>query len=579
MGFVYAIAGRRWTVALRNIAFWVSLLTAALVAESAWALTCTQVSGRTIQENDGNPATFSTESYMVTLEPGQSITYQATALAGGAQVNILVNGFLVHDNPNTSYTLSNPGATALTVTVQVFVHETRLVATGSCGGTSIGDEAGAKRDALQKSVAGARPDSDPDNLPGSGESEFDPCEFVQNLYGKLITRREELEFELQALSVGLVNVRNRQLSEFPGESYVDKLANREQTIKDLSKRTANISGQLGLLKDEIEDAKKRVKDCLASQGIFDSDIEELGDGEQILYAPVAERFGRSVPWPVTALGYADQPLTTISTAREYGFAVGGRPSKLWVRAQGSILDGTLGRTGTAGSLQAGFVIGVTGAVDIGLMAHILAGTVQSSTIGGSLSSVAGAVGLYTKINLANGFNFGLSGLHEWGGHNITLGGATGFYTSSFWSVSAAVSRPFLAGAWIVTPALSGTWNQINNGGYTDSNGLVVPATTDSKLYFTGKINLARPVVRSGEHIQTVTPRLSVAANYFAQPGRNLALGAPGTLTSSSFTIDLEAGLALVLAGGGTVDFAVQARGLAGNERSYGLQAGVRLPIN
>ncbi|MBO6717788.1 MAG: autotransporter domain-containing protein [Rhizobiaceae bacterium] len=582
MGSGYVTVGRRGTAVLQKIAFWISLVVAALAAESAWALTCAQVNGRTIQENDGVPATFNTETYSVTLEPGQSITFQATALAAGAQVSIIVEGFLVHDNPNTSYTLSNPGAMPLTVTVQVFVHETRVVATGNCGATtaapSTSDEAANKRDALQNSTTSARPSSNPDDLPGSDSLEAELCAMLERRLGQLVTLREELEFELIAYTTRYADARQLPVSDFPGDSYDEKVANRVAELTDIEKRMSSLTVRLDRLSEEIDVAREALNQCRGLPGDFDPD--ELGDGEQILYAPVAERFGHNVPWPVTALGYAGQPVTTISTSSEHGFAVSGKPAKLWMRAQGSILDGTLGRTGTAGSLQAGFVVGVTPAVDFGFLAHILTGGVSSTTIGGSLASVAGGVGLYTKVRLPNDFRFGLSVLHEWGGHNITLGGATGFYTSSFWAVAASVSKQFQAGAWLVMPALSGTWNQITNRGYTDSNGLVVPATMDSVLYFSGKLDLRRPIVRSGEHVVAITPRFSVAANYFAQPARNLVLGGGlGTLTSSTFTIDIEAGLALVLAGGGAIDLALQARGLAGNERSYGVQAGVHLPLN
>lgn len=592
MGWMSEAAGRGLRGLVRKSAFFASLLVSLFVAESAWALTCDQVNGRTIEENDGNPATFNTETYPLTLQPGEIMSFHVSALTPGALVNLILNGVTVIAVAPGNYVLINATAADVTTNVEVFVHESRMTATGTCnssgggggGGTptTSGDEAAAKRDALQNSTTGPRPSSDPDNLPGSTTVEQDICEYLEKEWGALIVRREDLEFERQAVIVGAVDNRNRPFSAFPGDDDAEKIANKERRVFELFRKAEELALQLELINDDLADLRSRLRACRERQGIFDAldDPDELGDGEQILYAPVAERFGRNVPWPVTAVGYAKHPTTTISTASQHGFAVGGKPANLWMRAQGSILDGTLGRTGAAGALQAGVVVGVTPAVDVGFLAHILTGTVQSSTIGGSLTSVAGGVGLYTKINLPSGFRFGLSGLHEWGGHNITLGGATGFYTSSFWAVSAALSRPFAAGAWVVTPAVSGTWNHVTNGGYTDSAGLVVPSTSDSTLYFTGKLNVARPILRSGERVRAITPRFGVSANVFAQRARNLVLGGGlGTLTSAAFTLDLETGLAFALANGGTIDLALQARGLAGNNRSYTLQAGVRVPLN
>ncbi len=601
MGWMSKAAGRGLRGLVRKSAFFASLLVSLFVAESAWALTCDQVNGRTIEENDGNPATFNTETYPLTLQPGEIMSFHVSALTPGALVNLILNGVTVIAVAPGNYVLINATAADVTTNVEVFVHESRMTATGTCnssgggggGGTptTSGDEAAAKRDALQNTTTGSRPSSDPTNLPGSGSSDVDPCGTYQRWIGNLVTRRDELEFELSAIERRSGDLIHTPTQSLPGETLAAKIGYRERELDRMSKRVEIIVGDLEDISSDIKVARQRLGDCLEENGIPNAgangsalppinDPDELGDGERILYAPVAERFGRNVPWPVTAVGYAKHPMTTISTASQHGFAVGGKPANLWMRAQGSILDGTLGRTGAAGALQAGVVVGVTPAVDVGFLAHILTGTVQSATIGGSLTSVAGGVGLYTKINLPSGFRFGLSGLHEWGGHNITLGGATGFYTSSFWAVSAALSRPFAAGGWVVTPAVSGTWNHVTNGGYTDSAGLVVPSTSDSTLYFTGKLNVARPILRSGERVRAITPRFGVSANVFAQRARNLLLGGGlGTLTSAAFTLDLETGLAFALANGGTIDLALQARGLAGNNRSYTLQAGVRVPLN
>lgn len=438
------------------------------------------------------------------------------------------------------------------------------------------DQAAANRDALERSTNGSRPSSDPSGLPGSGTEGADPCGLLERRFGELVGMRTELELTLDALSLRLVNLGN-QLEGRPAASQRQSIVEERNRLEETHSR---IERELNAVKGRLRSIDKELADCRDRNRIFEDDESvELGDSEEILYAPKPERFGTNVPWPVTALGYEYRPMTTINSSSEHGFAIAGRPAKLWARLNGFILDGTLGRSGTTGSLQAGLVVGVTPSIDIGFVGHILAGTVQSATIGGSLSSVAGGAGLYAKVHLPNDFRFGLSALHEWGGHNITLAGATGFYTSSYWAVSAALSRPFAAGAWVVTPGVSGTWNQLTNGGYTDSNGLVVPATGDSTLHFSGTLDFARPMARPGGRISQITPRVTINANYFAQAARTLTLGGLGTLSSSSFTLDIGAGVALSLASGGVVDLALQARGLAGNERSYGARIGARMPLN
>jgi hypothetical protein len=547
------------------------LLGSLTVAESAWALTCDQVNGRTIEENDGNPATFNTETYNLTLDPGQSVTYQATSLALGSLLNLLISGVTVLANPDGTYTLSNNTAAPINVNVEVFVHETRLTATGSCGGstpttpsTSSADEAAATGGALFQQLTAAAPDTSPAGLPGSTpiSDEETPAEIavrecrakLEELRKRLVTLENELEGALNSIDLA------RRFS-------------TEAAVREAESNRNRIVLEIGRVQAEFDKAQK---DCENKQRELDY---ERGDDLPLGPDPIFYSSNRRVaqahaPW--AAMGYGP---TTINFSRESGFSVGGMPVKLWARAKGSLLSGSLGRSGVAGSLQLGAVFGVTSRLDLGFYAHILGGTVTSSTLSARLDTFAGGVGAYAKFKAGERLHLGISAGHEWGGNTITIGTATGFFTSSKWSVDASASVPFNVNGVTVTPMVLASFRQLTLGAYTNSASVAVPAITDSTFALSAAVDVARTIPTAGNVIVSVTPKLTARGNFYLKRAATLTPAAGITLQGNAFTLDLNGGLALALANGGSFDVGIGAVGLFGTAQAYNLRLGLRLPIN
>jgi hypothetical protein len=258
----------------------------------------------------------------------------------------------------------------------------------------------------------------------------------------------------------------------------------------------------------------------------------------------------------------------------------GTPVKLWARARGTLVDGSFGRSAFAGSLQFGGVMQTAPGVDVGLLGHVFAGEARSDALDGELTTLAGALGAYTKFRLPGGGSAGLSATHEWGANDITLSGATGSFASSRWTMDGSASMaPVRFDGLILTPSAALAWKHVLNGGYVDSDSLAVPATTDSTLALSGILDLAYPMLGDGTFAVTMTPRLTIRGNWYIDRAETIDLGTLGMLEASAVTLDVNGGIAFGLVGGGTLDLAIGASGLAGQERSYTGRIGYRMPLD
>jgi hypothetical protein len=245
-----------------------------------------------------------------------------------------------------------------------------------------------------------------------------------------------------------------------------------------------------------------------------------------------------------------------------------------------LVDGSFGRSAFAGSLQFGGVMQTAPGVDVGLLGHVLAGEARSEALDGELTTLAGALGAYTKFRLPGGGSAGLSATHEWGANDITLSGATGSFASSRWTMDGSASMaPVRFDGLILTPSAALAWKHVLNGGYVDSDSLAVPATTDSTLALSGILDLAYPMLGDGTFAVTMTPRLTIRGNWYIDRAETIDLGTLGMLEASAVTLDVNGGIAFGLVGGGTLDLAIGASGLAGQERSYTGRIGYRMPLD
>ena len=334
-----------------------------------------------------------------------------------------------------------------------------------------------------------------------------------------------------------------------------------EKAKALDEKIGAIKRKLGILEPFVED-----------------DEVEHGDGEPVFFAPQVQ--APSVPWPVNVSAYAHDGSGRFDAAGDRMVYFNGTPVKLWARARGTLVDGSFGRSAFAGSLQFGGVMQTAPGVDVGLLGHVFAGEARSEALDGELTTLAGSLGAYTKFHLPGGGSAGLSATHEWGANDITLGGATGSFASSRWTMDGSVSMaPVRFDGLVLTPSAALAWKHVLNGGYVDSNSLAVPATTDSTLALSGILDLAYPMLGDGTFAVTMTPRLTIRGNWYIDRAETIDLGTLGMLEASAVTLDVNGGIAFGLVGGGTLDLAIGASGLAGQERSYTGRIGYRMPLN
>ena len=286
----------------------------------------------------------------------------------------------------------------------------------------------------------------------------------------------------------------------------------------------------------------------------------------------------TAPWPVESTAFVRKNGYPAIGGQRF-FTFNGMPMNLWGRVRGSILDGSLGRSGAAGLARAGLSVGVHRNVDLGLFGHIVGGRIASSTLNGSLRSIGGGIGGYMMIHLPSRFRLGFAGTGTWGTNRIAIAGATGNFASQVLTFDASLARPFDIRNFIITPMALLTYTQARLAAYVDSTGVAVPATRDSSFAAAGVIDIAYPILRDGNWIRSITPRLNVRTNVFALQNRNLALGGGLTTNRKSVTFDLLGGIGITLQNGGNLDIAIGATGLAGDVRAYTLRTGLRLPLN
>ncbi len=119
---------------------------AAILASTtaAHALTCSTANGAGISESDGNVATFSGQTFSVTLQPGESMTLRFAPIGAASQHNIQVDGSTKSFDNNAgtaqsaNVSVSNSGASARTYSINVFVHEGTFSISTSCSGSASG---------------------------------------------------------------------------------------------------------------------------------------------------------------------------------------------------------------------------------------------------------------------------------------------------------------------------------------------------------------------------------------------------------------------------------------------------------
>jgi len=300
-----------------------------------------------------------------------------------------------------------------------------------------------------------------------------------------------------------------------------------------------------------------------------------GSGGLMRYAqdrPVGAGAWESLPADRTIGGLPD-------FISEHHTTLGGLPVNLWGRLKGTVLDGRLGRSGAVGAVQLGLTVGVTPSIDVGIVGHLTGGEIKSSALSSDVDSVAGGIGAYVMSRLKNGMRLGVSTSHSWGSHDLVLNGVTGEYGSSYWTIDGSAAMPFRFGGVVLTPMALATWRQISLGAYTASNGLAIPAYSDSTFALSGAIDLAYPIAMDGPVITTLTPRVNVRTNVYLKKAETLVLGPGITLESSAMTVDIAAGLAAAFANGGGADLLLGVNGLAGDVQSYSIRFGLRMPLN
>jgi hypothetical protein len=536
------------------------------MAESAG---CALLRGGDFSFPNINGGPFSrTETYV--LEAGETVTI---TWANVTSLTLTIGGTTVVNVPppatgSTTYTVPTSGPLTYNKTVSGPANASvTLTCTAAAATPATNSEAADTGGALFQQLAAAAPDTSPAGLPGSEpvSDEETPAEKavrecragIANLEKELAAKQDELREAENSIKLA--------------EQFSDGAA-----IKLARGNRLKIRGEIREIERKLRQARI---DCEKKQQALDYERgDDLPPGPDPIFYNSNKRIAQAhSPWQ--AMGYGPEPTTTINFSRESGFAVGGMPVNLWARARGSLLSGTLGRSGVAGSLQLGAVFGVTGNLDLGFYAHILAGNVTSSTLGARLDTFAGGVGGYAKFKVGERGEIGISAGHEWGGNTITIGTTTGFFTSSKWSVDASAAVPFNVNGMTVTPMLLASFRQITLGAYTNSANVAVPASTDSTFALSAAVDVARTIPTSGTVIVSVTPRFTARGNFYLKRAATLTPAAGITLQGNAFTLDLNGGLALALATGGSVDVAIGAVGIFGTAQAYNLRLGLRLPIN
>lgn len=275
--------------------------------------------------------------------------------------------------------------------------------------------------------------------------------------------------------------------------------------------------------------------------------------------------------PVAALPF-------FSHANELALHAGNMPVRVWTRLKASLLDGSLTRTGAAASAQFGAVAEVAQGLDIGVFGHALAGRVESEVLDGSLSTRAAGLGAHMHYRFGPGFSAGLSATHVWGHNAITLGGSTGYYQSSLWTVAGSLSLPSLEhGGFVIDSGVSAQWSYLTNGAYRDSDGVRVPESREQTLALSALLKIAYPMTFEAGPVVRITPAVGFAAHLHVLRARSLLHDA-GFSESALLSASASGSFDVELAGGGRLSLGVGLSGLAADEQAYAATAQFSLPI-
>ena len=553
---------------------------------------CFNITGLNRSLSAGTNSSSGTDSVAmtITLQTGDRVTINYSTASGGGNIRIEVTNSPGGVDNRTLFLGSGSGSVDFTATVSgsftiqysidgsgpLVVNFTASCTSPSTTPTTPAGEEGGITDANDRALDKGRLNSSPNNLPGT--SRVDNFEKIEELKIKLqeleetfeilvLREKEEQEAHLRG---ELVMGSRRSVREFNPlflaipidiKADVDWVARQENVATDILALRARIK-ELGGNPDipaELEDYTP-------------DNPEDLGDGDEILYFP------RSTASSGLNNVSAYNAITAASSGVQARFVREGELFHLWSRVGFSIIDGSVGRTGLAGNVQVGGVKAITPHVDLGGFVSGFSGTVNSSILNSSTSTLGLGGGTYLKFVLNENLTGGVSAFYERSNSDINIGGVTGSYAHDLLSVDASLSGQYKAGVIDIAPSANLNWTYSNRNAYTNSASVVVPASINNQLAADASVVISRTFLVLEGTLHSVTPRIGGGVTFNAVGLDPINISGGNSIIESRLTGALNAGVDMDFLGGGAVNLNLGINGIGGSTRSYSASISLNFPI-
>lgn len=308
----------------------------------------------------------------------------------------------------------------------------------------------------------------------------------------------------------------------------------------------------------------------AQQPDNDFDIDFIGEGDEILFAPFPDQMTNDGLREIdrVVLGFNEfglQPVEVVDSV--FAFA----------RAEVSLVDeDQLDIDGYAGNVMGGLVWRINQGFSIGVAGVGVMSDVKSTVMDNELESRGGGLGLYASYRPTSNFSVNAVGLAVLSTNDVTQnGGATGSYGST--DLTAQIGATYLQplGDFFAEfdGGLSGSFQ--DNEGFTDSAGLTIPGDTVTTFNGRARASLNRPFALEDGSIFNLFARASVQHSFSSTTSVVIA---GQTFTTDSTLFGLGGGLELFGAGGATFALDLDYSGIGANTQVITSSARLSFPL-
>ncbi|MCF6326405.1 MAG: autotransporter outer membrane beta-barrel domain-containing protein [Devosiaceae bacterium] len=357
--------------------------------------------------------------------------------------------------------------------------------------------------------------------------------------------------------------------------------NSERRIKEVRAQINELIQRQADLKNRIRElggdpnAAPAPDDFIPSNpgDLSDIDLQDLGDGEEILYFPRMPQ--NSALNNISAYNAITASASRIKTQ----FINQSDLGNIWSRSKVTYLDGTIGRTGYAGNVQLGFAKTLMPGLDVGGFVSGFVGRVSSSVLNSDTTSAGLGVGTYLKYALTDELEAGISVFYERSNNSITIGPDSGTYKRDLLQISASLAGNYQVGVINVAPRAALNWTYSDRNAYTDSAAITVPGSINSQLTATAGVTLSRTILLTEGKLHSITPSVGANLNYNITNLDVLNLAGGNTIVESTFNAEIFAGARFEFIEGATTDIRFGVQGLGGSTQSYSASLGINVPIH